>query len=443
LPSVLVAVGFSISCAGFVAVNHGLTEAHFTFFVAVAALALYRDWAPFGAFLIVTVLHHAVSGGLFSDRTFDHHQAMEHPLLWALLHGLAVLAAAAFQVIAWKLTELEERRAQENLDESEAQLNMAFDETPVPMAMFSPDGLILRTNAAYHAWMRVPRPLPPGFSVSDLPLDRMPGDEQDLFSDLLADGDAVTVTRSYRRRDDGSIMHIEIHSNGLFDADGRLRMIFVHCVDVTAQHEHRAELQRQVRIDPLTGLLSRAAFDADLTALLDTSAAPAGVLYLDVDRFKAINDGSGHGAGDDVLRAVADRLRAVAPTGSLIARFGGDEFVVALSGTIERAWAAGRAVLDAFTVPLPLPGAGSSTRISVSVGVAVADGPGRAEHGVLAADTAMYAAKKAGGNRAEVFSDTMRVAVQQRITAEAQLREALDGDREQNLPVWFQPIASS
>ena len=443
LSSVLVAIGFSIACAGFVAVNHGLTEAHFTFFVAVAALALYRDWAPFGAFLIVTVRHHAVFGGVISDRTFDHHDAMEHPLLWAVLHGLAVLAAAACQVIAWRLTEAEERRAQKNLHESEAQLNMAFDETPVPMAMFSPDGLILRTNAAFHAWMRVPSSLPPGYSIVDLPVSPVPGHEEDLFGDLLANGDAVTVTRSYRRHDDGSIMHVEIHSNGLFDADGRLRLIFVHCLDVTEQQEHKAELQRQVRIDPLTGLLSRAAFEADLTALLETSATPAGILYLDVDRFKAINDGSGHGAGDDVLRAVADRLRTVVPTGSLIARIGGDEFVVALSGSVDRATAAGLAALDAFTVPLPLPGAGSSARIAVSVGVAVADGPGRAEHGVLAADTAMYAAKKAGGNRLEVFSDTMRVAVQQRITAEAQLRASLDGDRDLTLPVWFQPIASS
>jgi diguanylate cyclase (GGDEF)-like protein/PAS domain S-box-containing protein len=443
LPSVLVAIGFSIACAGFVAINHGLTEAHFTFFVAVAALALYRHWAPFGAFLIVTVLHHAVFGWIISDRTFDHHEAMQHPLLWALLHGLAVLGAAAFQVIAWKLTEAEERRAQENLDESEAQLNMAFDETPVPMAMFSPDGLILRTNAAYHAWMRIPQPLPPGFSVADLPVSPMPGEEQNIFSDLMANGDAVTLTRAYRRHDDGSIMHIEIHSNGLFDADGRLRMIFVHCLDVTEQQEHRAELQRQVRADPLTALLSRSAFETDLAELLVASGGPAGVIYLDVDRFKSINDGAGHAAGDEVLRAAADRLRSVVPADSLLARIGGDEFVVAIPGPVERATATGQAVLDAFTMPLNLSATGSSIRIAVSVGVAMADGPRFAEHGVLAADTAMYAAKKAGGNRAEVFNERMRVDVQQRITAEAQLREALDGDREATLPVWFQPIAAS
>src|SRR5690349_9799872 len=64
LPSIAVAAGFTIACAGFVAMSDGLTESHFSFFVAVAALALYRDWAPFGAFLVSTTLHHAVFGTL-------------------------------------------------------------------------------------------------------------------------------------------------------------------------------------------------------------------------------------------------------------------------------------------------------------------------------------------------------------------------------------------
>jgi EAL domain-containing protein (putative c-di-GMP-specific phosphodiesterase class I) len=81
--------------------------------------------------------------------------------------------------------------------------------------------------------------------------------------------------------------------------------------------------------------------------------------------------------------------------------------------------------------------------LSASVGLAVATGPGRAEDAVLCADTAMYAAKRGGGNRIQVFSDQMRVAVQDRIVAEKLLREALSGDRRETLPVWFQPIVSA
>jgi diguanylate cyclase (GGDEF)-like protein/PAS domain S-box-containing protein len=440
LPSMSVATGFTVACAGFVAMSDGLTESHFSFFVAVAALALYRDWAPFGAFLVGTTLHHAVFGTLVSEHTYDHRSAELHPFTWALLHGLAVLLAAAFQVVAWGLTEAEERRAEDNLAESRAQLTVAFDETPVPMAMLAPDGQLLRTNSAYRSWLGLPAELPPGFGVADLPMTPVDPAEAGVFEALTQATDPVTFTTAYRRHDDGSVMHVEVHSNGLRDRDGKLRLIFVHCMDVTRQQEHEAALRRQVRQDSLTGLLSRAAFEVDLFAMLSADAAPVSVLYLDVDRFKTINDGSGHSAGDDVLRALAERVTRTVPAGSLVARLGGDEFVVALPGSQETGVRVGQAVLAALAEPLPV--AGAQLQIALSVGLAVAHGPRQAEQAVLAADTAMYAAKRAGGNRLELFNDDMRVAVQQRITAESRLRQALDGRREATLPVWFQPIVS-
>jgi len=439
LPSILVAIGFTIACGGFVALCDGLTEAHFAFFIAIAALALYRDWAPFGVFLIGTTLHHAIFGTIVSERTYDHHSAMAHPAIWALLHGLAVLLAATFQVIAWRLTEAEESRTAGSLEESRAQLSVAFDETPVPMAMFAPDGRILRTNSAYRAWLGLPAQLPPGFAVTDLPLSPADPDGALLFEELVRAPDTITVTRPYRRHDDGSLIYIEIHSNGLRDRDGRLKLVFVHCLDVTRQQEHEAALRRQVREDSLTGLLSRPAFEQDLVALLDASAGPASVLYLDVDRFKTINDGSGHAAGDDVLRALATRLGRTVPPNALVARLGGDEFVVALPGDLETGLRIGGAVLASLAEPVLI--AGGSVQLSLSIGLAVAGSPNQAEQSVLAADTAMYEAKRAGGNRLEIFNDRMRVAVQQRISAESRLRQALDGDREATLPVWFQPIA--
>jgi diguanylate cyclase (GGDEF)-like protein/PAS domain S-box-containing protein len=440
LPSIAVAVGFTIACAGFVAMSDGLTEAHFSFFIAVAALALYRDWAPFGAFLVGTTLHHAVFGTLVTEHTYDHHSAMLHPWIWALLHGLAVLMAATFQVVAWRLTEAEERRAEDNLAESRAQLSVAFDETPVPMAMLAPDGRLVRTNSAYRSWLGLPDDLPAGFSVADLPLTPMDSAHEGIFQALTRAPDAVTVTTPYRRHDDGSVIYVEIHSNGLRDRTGKLQLIFVHCLDVTRQQEHEAALRRQVRQDSLTGLLSRAAFEVDLAAMLTADAGPASVLYLDVDRFKTINDGSGHAAGDDVLRALAALVSRSVPAGSLVARLGGDEFVIALPGSPEDGLAVGRGVLAALARPLPVGNA--QVQLSMSVGLAVAHGPQQAEQAVLAADTAMYEAKRAGGNRLEIFNEKMRVAVQQRITAESQLRQALDGDRPATLPVWFQPIVS-
>ena len=440
LPSISVAAGFTVACAGFVSMCDGLTESHFTFFIAVAALALYRDWAPFGAFLVGTTLHHAVFGTIYGEHTYYHHDAMVHPWIWALLHGSAVLLAAAFQVVAWGLTEAEERRAEDHLAESRAQLSVAFDETPVPMAMLAPDGRLLRTNSAYRSWLGLPADLPPGFSVADLPITPVDPADEGIFEKLTQATDAVTFTTAYRRHHDDTVMYVEVHSNGLRDRDGMLRLVFVHCLDVTRQQEHEAELRQQVRQDSLTGLLSRAAFEVDLLAMLTADAGPASVLYLDVDRFKTVNDGSGHAAGDDVLRAMATLVSRTVPAGSLVARLGGDEFVVALPGSLEDGLRVGRAVLAALAEPLPV--AGAELQIALSIGLAVAHGPRQAEQAVLSADTAMYAAKRAGGNRLEIFNYQMRVAVQERITAESRLRQALDGDRLATLPVWFQPIVS-
>jgi diguanylate cyclase (GGDEF)-like protein/PAS domain S-box-containing protein len=436
LAAVAVALGFVVVCATFVAMCGGVTEAHFTFFIAVAALALYRDWAPFGMFLAATTLDHAILGTLVEDHTFQHHASTLSPLLWAVLHGVAVLFAAGFQLVAWALTEDEERRAQENLDDREAQLSVAFDETPVPMAMLSPEGLLLRTNAAYRAWLRLPDELPPGFSVADLPVTPVGNTMNGLFDNLSHRTD-YNATRQYRRNDTGELIWAEAHSTSLFDKDGELKLIFLHCLDVTESRRQQEELNHRVRHDALTGLLSRSAFEVDLEQLLD-GAGGAAVLYLDVDRFKSINDGSGHSAGDGVLKAISARLTALMPDNALIARFGGDEFVVAIPGAPDAGAHCGQAILAAFAEPLPVDD--SLLTVSMSIGLAVAGDADQAEDAVLAADTAMYAAKRAGGNRMEIFNEQMRVSVQQRIAGEKLLREALAGDREETLPVWFQPI---
>ncbi|BBH68693.1 hypothetical protein ACTI_53780 [Actinoplanes sp. OR16] len=437
LRSVFVALGYTAACGGFVSLAHGLTEAHFTFFIAVGALALYRDWAPFGAFLVATTLHHGVFGTLFSDHTYDHDSAVAHPLVWALLHGSAVLCAAGFQVVSWRLTEVEEDRARENLDESQAQLSVAFDQTPVPMAIFSPDGLFMRTNAAYREWLGLPDELPAGFHLRDIPLVPVNPDEPAMLGLMSESHESRTITRQYRRLDDGRTIWVQVHGTGLYDRNDQLRLIYVHCFDVTATRDHEAELRHQVRHDALTGLLSRKAFEHDLAAMLTESAEPVSVIYLDVDRFKSINDGSGHTTGDDVLRALAVRLGRVVPDGALIARLGGDEFVVALAGPSGSGLRVGNSILASLTEPL------GGIPVSLSIGVTTTFGPAGVDDVVLAADTAMYAAKRAGGNRLQVYTDDLRIPVQERIAAETRLRRALSQDPRYSLPLWFQPVVST
>ncbi|MCY1140958.1 EAL domain-containing protein [Actinoplanes sp. Pm04-4] len=440
VPSIFVALGFTMACAAFVAMTHGQTEAHFTFFITVGALALYRDWAPFGVFLVATTAHHGVFGIFDAELTYGHHSAQTHPLFWALIHGVAVLFAAAFQVVQWRLSEAEEQRAQENLDESQAQLTVAFEETPVPMAIFAPDGRVVRVNAAYRNWLDLPGELPAGTLVTDLPIELADPDAPRVFDKIVEQNGSSIHLAEYRRKDTGEQLWVEVHGTALHDRTGQLRLIFVHCLDVTKSRRHQEELQQQVRHDALTGLLSRSAFETDLAGLL-AGDLPVNVLYIDVDRFKSINDGAGHAVGDELLRGLAVRLEATVPAGALVARLGGDEFVVALAGSPRAGARVGHAILSAFAEPLEI--GDGHLQVSLSLGLAAGSGPENADETVLAADTAMYAAKRGGGNRMQIFSDDMRVKVRERIAAESRLREALSGDLTESLPVWFQPIVSA
>jgi diguanylate cyclase len=165
--------------------------------------------------------------------------------------------------------------------------------------------------------------------------------------------------------------------------------------------EQNASLAHQANHDGLTGLPNRAYFDARLEqAIADAqlSGASIGVLFIDGDRFKEINDTLGHAAGDAVLAAIAGRLRAPLRKSDLVARLGGDEFVVMLPGMREvtDATRIAQSLIDAMRVPIALPDGGSVTT-TVSVGIAFYPQHARGHSSLLrSADAAMYEAKRAG-----------------------------------------------
>lgn len=173
----------------------------------------------------------------------------------------------------------------------------------------------------------------------------------------------------------------------------------------------RGDAQRELRHlathDALTGLRNGAAFREQLTlaiARVRRQGGACGLLYVDLDGFKPINDEHGHDAGDAALRTAGQRLRSVLRDCDMAARLGGDEFAALLqdvSGTADAAAAAER-VLSAMSVPLRLPD-GSEVRVTASIGVAICPGTAGAAHPLLcAADAAMFRAKQAGKNRYEL-----------------------------------------
>lgn len=200
-------------------------------------------------------------------------------------------------------------------------------------------------------------------------------------------------------------------------------------------------LEVQARTDKLTGLANRFEFTDSLedriaerqaVATGATALQPVTLAYMDIDDFKQINDDFGHHAGDELLRQAADRLVAAATEPELVARLGGDELTILSAAD---AHALGTKVLSCFGEPFVIDGRSMSVRCSV--GIASAQQTTTGEELMRNADTALYAAKKAGGGRHRVFGRSLQLHSERRLTLESDLHGALANGE---IVPWVQPI---
>jgi diguanylate cyclase (GGDEF)-like protein len=209
--------------------------------------------------------------------------------------------------------------------------------------------------------------------------------------------------------------------------------------------EEKQQAERSIRFlahhDPLTGLINRASFVERLERALMQGRAGAGAIALhviDIDRFKDVNDTLGHDGGDVLLKAVAERLRLVARQSDLVARFGGDEFVVAQLGVADKAQAEdlARRLWSALSAPVPF--RDQEIVMTVSIGIAVSPMHGETAARLLkSADLAAYSAKASGRNCIRVFSAELDEAVQVRLRLERTVREATERE---TFGLVYQPI---
>ncbi|PJK15163.1 hypothetical protein CO613_02030 [Lysobacteraceae bacterium NML07-0707] len=195
-------------------------------------------------------------------------------------------------------------------------------------------------------------------------------------------------------------------------------------------HEKRVEthLRHQVRTDPLTGLLNRDAIITELEAKLDSDAAELAVLYIDLDRFKQVNDTFGHGFGDQLLQQSAKRLLSAADGHARCARLGGDEFLLLCPGNDEaRLVDLAEQVLAEMAALFQIEG--QCISISASIGIARAPQDGHEAFLLMQhADTAMYESKRRGSNRWLYYHPEFerRRRQQQRLQADMPIRRAID-----------------
>jgi diguanylate cyclase (GGDEF)-like protein/PAS domain S-box-containing protein len=260
---------------------------------------------------------------------------------------------------------------------------------------------------------------------------------------VLAGGLAATANFECRvGHADGSWREVDTVITNLLD-DPDVAAIVLNSRDVTDRRSLERTLNRQAFHDSLTGLANRALFVDRVAHALDRAdrqAGPVAVLFLDLDDFKMVNDSLGHPAGDQLLVAVAERLKASSRPGDTVARFGGDEFALLLeSGQMpEAAHAVAGRVADALKVPIRI--GTEDVTVRASIGIALGQPPiDRPESLLRDADLAMYMAKHNGKGRFEMFRPAMHEEAVRRLEMAADLRRGIERGE---LEVFYQPIVN-
>ncbi len=248
----------------------------------------------------------------------------------------------------------------------------------------------------------------------------------------------------YNRRKDGKVFAEWLSITTVDGPDGAVLHYVASFFDITVSKANQAEISHLAFYDPLTQLPNRRLFQDRLAHALKIaprSGLKGALLFIDLDNFKTINDTRGHAAGDLVLLAVAQRLRANVREGDSVARLGGDEFVVLLDGldhadeeSAAQASHIGQKILQALAQPYQC--GDFEFECSASIGVSMF-GQGDAAGELLQhADLAMYQAKKAGRNTLRFFNPTMQSAVVARATLDQDLRRAIE---KQQFVLHYQP----
>jgi diguanylate cyclase (GGDEF)-like protein/PAS domain S-box-containing protein len=268
-----------------------------------------------------------------------------------------------------------------------------------------------------------------------------PDDAPALLSGRREQTSAGPVTTSYRFRcGDGSYRWVETTSRRAFTGGSEVLVNTVR--DVTERQKQTAALELRATTDALTGVANRAVLmDRLHQGLRRLGRSPGGVLavlYLDLDRFKVINDSLGHQIGDDVLLKIAQRLTHHLRPADTLARLGGDEFVLVAEGVTDEVAAVTLAnrIIEDGRQPFRIDGDEFSCTMSIGV-ACTADGQRNAVELLAEADFALYRAKERGRDRVAVFDEDLRTTAVDRLVTERMVRRALEEER---IVVEYQPV---
>jgi diguanylate cyclase (GGDEF)-like protein/PAS domain S-box-containing protein len=319
------------------------------------------------------------------------------------------------------------KRVEEELRNSEERFRSLFEDSRDAMYVSTADGRIVEANGAFLELIGYEAEELAALNAADLYADPL---ERRHFCDQIDAAGAVRDHRVLLRRRDGSIRLCEISATARYGGSGDV--IGYHGVlhDVTEREQEQEQLAHHAFHDALTGLPNRSLFMDRLEQLVRHARRHEGyrfaVLFLDLDRFKIINDSFGHSAGDELLTLVARRLEAALRQEDTVARLGGDEFALILDGIQDVSDATRVADRIQSDLAVPFRILERDVYTSTSIGIAVStSGYGSASEVLRDADTAMYRAKAGGRSRYEIFDPEMQRRVLAQLQLEADLRRAV------------------
>lgn len=331
--------------------------------------------------------------------------------------------------IAKDRAQRERVRAQAALRNRELMFRLVFENAAIGMTLANTEQKLMRSNRAFATMLGYTDAELRGRKVTDVvhPDDR--AERLRLYQSLAADEiDHFQADLRYLRKD-GTLMWGRLTASRVPHEGDTPQLNIGMIEDITERKRAEAHIEYLATHDALTGLPNHNLMNDRLTQAMAHVRRAGGVLailYLDLDRFKVINDGFGHPFGDAVIRAVGERLQVVVRDGDTVARQSGDEFLLLLNDLRKSAdvYVVAQKALDALAKPLALQG--REVHVAASIGISVYPQDGQTADALIEnADAAMYRAKKLGGNTYQFFTREMSDETKRRVDLETQLRLAI------------------
>ncbi len=378
----------------------------------------------------------AIVGGVFAARAISRPIATLHDGVVRVGQGeletrIDVAADTEIGTLAAAFNQMTDdlRSAKEEIVATSAYLDNVIRSMADALLVLTPDGIIAGTNPALCALLGYRDGELSGQPFVSVVDDRVAA--QELLAEM-AGGERVPDRELLYRAKDGEVIPVVISGAAMHGPAGDIQGLVCLAHDISERRKAEEDIRRLAYFDPLTALPNRSLFQIRLGQTIATGRRMGGVsglLILDLDRFKDVNDTLGHVLGDQLLKAVTERLKESIRPSDFLARVGGDEFAVIIAPPCDRRSIAGRARTFLELLASPFSIDGKEIFISTSIGITLFPEDGEDGEALLRhVDMALYDAKAKGRNAFSFFSEEMNRSARARRTLEESLRRALLDD---------------